>query len=148
MNEYGMVCCGACVNELDRLHKKGCGTRFLLALACSLVCSLSSIGSQYFQTSSGASTSCPLFTFFIYATVEAICTFGPDGWLNDLHTLLLMDDTVIFATSKSRLEEKLKLLKRSADTRYGHSPYKIKVYVHRFRRYHSYYPRLCNSISH
>ena len=58
---------------------------------------------------------CPLFVFFHDATVEAVNSFGPDGWLDTLHILLLMDDTVIFATSKERLEAKLKLLKQSAD---------------------------------
>ena len=104
---------------LDRLYKKGCGTTFLLAISASLLSCMGLIGSQYFQTSTGvrqgASSSCPLFVFFLDATVEAINSFGADGWLDTLHTLLLMDDTVIFATSKSNLEAKLKLLKQSAD---------------------------------
>ena len=105
---------------LDRLYKKGCGTIFLMAISAALVGSMGLIGSQYFDTSAGvrqgASSSCPLFVFFIDATVEAINSYGPDGWLDTLHTLLLMDDTIIFATSKAGLEAKLKLLKRSADS--------------------------------
>ena len=104
---------------LDRLHKKGCGTIFLMAISAALVCSAGLIGSQMFDTSAGvrqgASSSCPLFVFFIDATIEAINSYGPDGWLDTLHTLLLMDDTVIFATSKAALKAKLILLKRSAD---------------------------------
>ena len=104
---------------LDRLSKKGCGTTFLLAISASLLGCMGLIGSQYFETSTGvrqgAATSCPLFVFFLDATVEAIKSYGPDGWLGCLHTLLLMDDTVIFATSRASLEAKLLLLKRSAD---------------------------------
>ena len=104
---------------LDRLYKKGCGTIFLMAISAALVGSIGLIGSLFFETSAGvrqgASTSCPLFVFFIDATVEAVNSFGPDGWLGVIHMLLLMDDTVIFATSKANLEAKLRLLKDSAD---------------------------------
>ena len=104
---------------LDRLYKKGCGTTFLLAISASLLGCMGLIGSQYFETSTGvrqgAATSCPLFVFFLDATVDAINSYGPDGWLGCLHTLLLMDDTVIFATSRASLKAKLLLLKHSAD---------------------------------
>ncbi len=63
----------------------------------------------------GASTSWPLFTFFIESTIDAIATSGPDGLLGNLHTLLLMDGTVILATSRKQMQKKLKLLKKSAD---------------------------------
>ncbi len=36
--------------------------------------------------------------------------FGHDGFLYMLHLLMLMDDTVIFATSRKALEQKLALL--------------------------------------
>ena len=104
---------------LDRLHKKGCGTTFLMAVAASLIGCMGLIGCEYFNTSAGvrqgASSSCPLFVFFLDATVEAVNSFGVDGWLDTLHCLLLMDDTVVFATSKQHLEAKLRLLKDSAD---------------------------------
>jgi hypothetical protein len=45
-------------------------------------------------------TSCPLFVFFIEPTIDAISSLGPDNWLGDLHCLLLMDDTVILASSQ------------------------------------------------
>ena len=60
----------------------------------------------------GACTSCPLFTFFIDETVQAVSQAGPDDWLGDLHLLLFMDDTVIFSSTREKLEEKLYLLKR------------------------------------
>ena len=104
---------------LDMLYRAGCGTIFLMAIAASLVNCSGLIGGQIFETSAGvrqgASTSCPLFTFFIDATITAVCALGPDGWLENLHILLLMDDTVIFATSRSSLIAKLRVLKRKAD---------------------------------
>ena len=41
---------------------------------------------------------------------------GPDEWLENLHLLLLMDDTVVFASSRQKLESKLKTLKTCADS--------------------------------
>ena len=76
-----------------------------MAISAALVGSMGLIGNRFFDTSAGvrqgASSSCPLFVFFIDATVEAVNSYGPDGWLGVLHTLLLMDDTVVFATSNA-----------------------------------------------
>ncbi len=95
---------------------KDCGTAFLQALAASMKNILETIGSESFLARAGvhqgASTSCQLFTFFIKSTIDAIATSGPDGWLSNLHTLLLMDDTVILATSRKQMHKKLKLLKK------------------------------------
>ena len=63
----------------------------------------------------GSSKNCPLFTCFIDETVKALKQTGPDSWLEDLHCLLLMDDTVIFASSRDKLKEKLCALKRCTD---------------------------------
>ena len=43
--------------------------------------------------------------------ISAINNFVTDGFLKDLHCLLLMDDTVIFATSREAMQEKLETLK-------------------------------------
>ena len=81
--------------------------------------SMRMVGRETFSTFTGvrqgASSSCPLFTFFIDSTIEAIESFGPDGWLGNLHTLLFMDDTVIFTTSRGNLHKKLFLLKECTD---------------------------------
>ncbi len=101
------------------LDLKGCGTAFLQAVAASMKNSLGTIGREAFSANAGvrqgASISCPLFTFFIESTIDAIATSGPDGWLGNLQTLLLMNDTVILATSRKQMYKKLKLLKTSAD---------------------------------
>ena len=105
---------------MSLLDSKGCGTRFLKALGASMTNSAGVIGNETFSTSAGvchgASTSCPLFTFFIESTIDAVSQSGPDGWLENLHVLLLMDDTVILATSREQMEQKLKLLKECTDS--------------------------------
>ena len=77
------------------------------------------IGKEQFRASSGVrqggASSCPVFTFFIDPTIEAISSTGPDGWLEGIHCLLLMDDTVVFATSREKLAEKLGKLKQCTD---------------------------------
>ena len=104
---------------LKLLDQKGCGSTFLQALAASMSQSSGIIGSEMFRTTAGvrqgASTSCPLFTFFIEETIKAVSSAGTDGWLGDTHILLLMDDTVILATSRDKMQEKLDLLKSSVD---------------------------------
>ena len=104
---------------LKLLDKHGCGSKFLRAIGDSLWNSSGKIGSELFKTSAGVRqggcTSCPLFTFFIEPTISAVKSLGPDGWLRDIHVLLLMDDTAVFATSRVQLEKKLRLLKTCTD---------------------------------
>ena len=104
---------------LQHLDSKGCGSKYLKALAACLANTGGVCGKEAFKTTlgvrQGASTSCPLFTFFLDATVDAVNSFGPDDWLDTTHSLLLMDDTVIIATSRQAMEDKLNLLKQSSD---------------------------------
>ena len=75
---------------------------------------LGQIGASKFEAKSGVrqglSTSCSLFTFFIDPTIDAIARGGKDGWLQNLHGLLFMDDTVVLATSRQKMMEKLENL--------------------------------------
>ena len=61
---------------LCMLDKKGCGTRYLRAIGESLKQSTGIIGDLTFGASSGvrqgACTSCPLFTYFVDETVQAV----------------------------------------------------------------------------
>ena len=103
---------------LDMLAAKGCGDRFLSAIGQSLKRSVNVIGSASFFSSSGVrqggSTSCSLFTLVIDYTIEKMREIADDGWLLALHMLLLMDDTVVLATSRQRMREKLLVLQRAA----------------------------------
>ena len=57
----------------------------------------------------GAPTSCLLFIIYVDKMVKMIKDAVPvDGFLGDLHELLLMDDTVILATSREMCINKVK----------------------------------------
>ena len=58
----------------------------------------------------GSPSSGFLFTFFINPLVKIIKRVDNDGFLEDLHSLLMMDDSVIMATSKERFIEKINIL--------------------------------------
>ena len=56
----------------------------------------------------GAPTSCLLFTTYVDKMVKMIKeSVQSDGFLGHLHVLLLMDDTVIMATSREKCLKKL-----------------------------------------
>ena len=99
----------------QRLDQAGCGTKFLNAIMASMQKSKGAIGQSSFEITSGVRqggcTSCSLFTFFIDPIIDSVALDGPDGWLQNLHTLLLMDDTVIFSTSREKIISKLIHLK-------------------------------------
>ena len=104
---------------LQQLDLKGCGTKFLKAIASCMASTRGAIGDELFWATmgvrQGAPTSCPLFTFYLDETVDAINQCGEDGWLGAINCLLLMDDTVILATSREKMMDKLCALKRSCD---------------------------------
>lgn len=59
----------------------------------------------------GAPTSCLLFVIYIDHLMRMLQQHHrPDGFLEDLHALLLMDDTVILATTRESCIEKLRTL--------------------------------------
>jgi hypothetical protein len=101
------------------LDEQGCGSQFLKALQHSMTEAAGVIGSSTFTTGAGVkqggATSCPLFTFYIDATVRALRNCGDDGWLRDMCCLLFMDDTAVVATNEESMAKKLKVLKESTD---------------------------------
>jgi len=101
---------------IEKLDSEGCGTKFLMAVQRSI----RTIGNKQFQTSSGVKqgggSSCNAFTFYIDQTIDAVKSTEPDGWLSDTHILQFMDDTVLFAKSRAKMEQKLTKLKQSADS--------------------------------
>ena len=99
---------------IDLLRENGCGQRMLSALAAGLKDTQSVLHSRLFKSSigvrQGGSSSCFLFTMFVNPLIRALKAHLPDGYLQDLHSLLLMDDTVIFATSFDKMQRKLNTL--------------------------------------
>ena len=109
------------VNRLklvEYLDSKGCGSVFLKALQNSMISS-GIIGDELFNTGAGVkqggNTSCNSFTSYIDPAIDAVNTTGPDGWLDDIHMFLLMDDTAILATSRENMTRKLVKLETSVD---------------------------------
>ena len=59
----------------------------------------------------GAPTSCLLFVMYIDKMIKMLKRYVPqDGFLGSLHALMLMDDTVILATSKEMCEKKFEIV--------------------------------------
>ena len=65
----------------------------------------------------GSPTSCFLFIIFVNTLIRMMKTkCGIDGFLGWLHLLVMMDDTVILATNRERLMEKLNVLHEYCST--------------------------------
>lgn len=104
---------------LNMLCASGCGDKFICALGNGLQKNFGIIGNTQFQyrngVKQGSAVSCNLFTYYLDYTVRAVRTFGDDGFLGENHALLLMDDTILMATSRNAMERKLLLLYNSAN---------------------------------
>lgn len=95
------------LRALEALYKD---TKFCLSSAVDID---SSIGVRQ-----GAPTSCLLFVIYIDQLSRMLHTLEDNDFLNHLHAVLLLDDTVIMATSRERLNEKLCTLEAFCD-QYG-----------------------------
>ena len=100
---------------LKLLIRLGCGAAMILALVAMYSSTKSILGSVIVTSTSGvrqgSPTSCFLFILFVNVLIRNMkqrCP--PDGFLRWLHILMLMDDTIIFATSRARMLEKLEIL--------------------------------------
>ena len=90
---------------IEYLKSIGCGRIMLHALKNMYKSTYNILNSITIGTSSGvrqgAPTSCLLFITYVDKMVKMIRDAVPvDGFLGDLHVLMLMDDTVILATSR------------------------------------------------
>ena len=100
---------------LKLLKSLGCGVVMLTALT-SLFCVTqfilgSTIITAVLGVKQGSPTSCFLFILFVDEFIRLVkSSVDTDGFLDWLHLLMLMDDTVIFATSRERLCQKLNVL--------------------------------------
>ena len=92
----------------------GCGAIMLAALMALYSRTTSILGAAIITATigvrQGSPTSCFLFVLFVDVLIRRLKTCPDDGWLKWLHVLMLMDDTVIFATSRERMAEKLAVL--------------------------------------
>jgi hypothetical protein len=100
---------------IDELKRLGC-SRIMLRMitsmySCTRLILKSAVVSANTGVLQGASSSGTLFVIYLDKMIRMIHdTCSADGFLGSLHTLLLMDDTVLLATSRQKLEEKLAIV--------------------------------------
>ena len=102
------------------LMSLGCGTVMLLALMSMYSLTTCILGTVLITCTvgvrQGSPTSVFLFIIYVDTLIKMIKSRSPpDGFLSWLHVLMLMDDTVIFATSRESLIRKLGVLKEYCD---------------------------------
>jgi hypothetical protein len=95
------------------LAQAGCGRKYLVAVANTLQKTECILGDSSIRSTrgirQGAPISCLLFVFYLALASARLNALGPDGFLQSLHALFQMDDTVIFATTREKLQEKLQV---------------------------------------
>lgn len=96
------------------LKRLGCGMVMLASLVALYNVTKSVVGgiliASTFEVRQGSLTPCLLFIIFVDKLIKIVkqsCL--PDGLLCWLHTLVLMDNTVLLATSRERMIGKIKL---------------------------------------
>ena len=105
---------------IEYMKSLGCGKIMLSALLNMYKNTYNILNSTKISTSSGvrqgAPTSCLLFTTYVDKMVRMIKeSMQNDGFLGRLHVLMLMDDTVIMATSREKCLKKLEALLNFCD---------------------------------
>ena len=99
---------------LKLLKKLGCGKVMLAALTSMYTITQFLLGTTLITAvlgvKQGSPSSCFLFILFVDELVRFMKLSPPDGLLGWLHLLVLMDDTVIIATSHEKLCQKLEIL--------------------------------------
>ena len=101
---------------LNQLKLLGCGRIMLTAIASMYRITKFLLGftlvSAFLGVKQGSPTSCFLFILFVDELVKLLKASPLESFLQWLHVLMLMDDTVIFATSRESLCRKLDILVR------------------------------------
>ena len=96
------------------LKSLGCGAVMLMALVSMYSLTQFFLGSTIITAAlgvkQGSPTSCFLFIVFVDVMIKMVKSVQPDRFLKWLHILMLMDDTVLMASSRERLVEKLQKL--------------------------------------
>ena len=96
------------------LKNIGCGKRFLSALIAIYKNTINILNSEYVNASigvkQGGPMSCILFIIYLNVLAIMIRALGNDSFLQDLHALMLMDDTVLLASSREKMIEKFTVL--------------------------------------
>ena len=113
------------------LKNLGCGVVLLCALMSMYSLTTSVLGTAIITCAigvrQGSPTSVTLFIIYVDVLIKRLKEKSPpDGFLSWLHVLMLMDDTVLLATSKESLIQKLIILKDYCDE-YGMQVNELKT---------------------
>ena len=96
------------------LKNLGCGKRFLRALISIYKNTINILNSEYVKATvgvkQGGPMSCLLFIIYLDILAVMIKALGDDSFLQDIHALMLMDDTVLLASTRERIIEKFTVL--------------------------------------
>ena len=96
------------------LKKLGCGKRFLSALIAIYRNTINILNSEYIRATigvkQGGPMSCLLFVIYLNVLALMLNAFGNDSFLNDIHALMLMDDTVLLASSRKNIIKKFTIM--------------------------------------
>jgi hypothetical protein len=100
---------------VEQLASLGCGRAMIRAIAATYHCTKmilrTAIITANIGVRQGSPSSCFLFTMVVNNLIRNLkqrCP--PDGFLGQLHSLMLMDDTVILSTTKQGAVEKVRIL--------------------------------------
>ena len=100
----------------DILKNLGCGKIFLRALMAIYKDTINILNSEYIKSTigvkQGGPMSCILFIIYLNVLALLLKLFGNDSFLSDVHALMLMDDTVLLASSRELIIEKFGTLMR------------------------------------
>ena len=98
----------------DLLKTLGCGKRFLRALIAIYKNTINILNSEYVKATigvkQGGPMSCLLFVIYLNVLAVSLRLIGKDSFLVDTHALMLMDDTVLLASTRDRIIEKFTIL--------------------------------------
>ena len=97
------------------MKQMGCGVTMLMALIAMYRCTNSVIGTALVTATvgvrQGSPTSCILFVLYVNVMIQMIKQGCPlDGFLSWLHVLVMMDDTILLATTKDDMKNKIKIM--------------------------------------
>ena len=96
------------------LIQLGCSTVMLMAIVSMYKMNYSILGlaliTAVIGVRQGSPTSCFLFTVFVNTLIRNLKQCAPERYLGWLHCLMLMDDTVLLATTRESMREKLIVL--------------------------------------
>ena len=96
------------------LKNLGCGKRFLKALMAIYRNTVNILNSEYVRSTigvkQGGPMSCLLFVIYLNVLALMLKLVGNDSFLVDVHALMLMDDTVLLASTRKKIIEKFTVL--------------------------------------